>query len=114
MKSHTTNGGYSMRNYFATYHAHDGLIVTEVDYEAWDTLEDAVKRALEEVLDSADDIAKLIDDKTRGVYCESVGNPAGNVCDIEALAGVDAGDRQQPVLVRGVPRLPFGAARCVQ
>src|SRR5262249_8732627 len=38
--------------------------------------------------DSAEDIAKLIDDKTRGVYCESVGNPAGNICDIAALAGV--------------------------
>ena len=28
----------------------------------------------------------MIDDKTRGVFCESVGNPAGNICDIEALA----------------------------
>ena len=33
-------------------------------------------------------IAKLIDDRTRAVYCESVGNPAGNICDIEALARV--------------------------
>jgi O-acetylhomoserine (thiol)-lyase len=33
-------------------------------------------------------IERLIDDRTRGVYCESVGNPAGNVCDIEALARV--------------------------
>ena len=33
-------------------------------------------------------IAALIDDRTRAVFCESVGNPAGNVCDIEALAGV--------------------------
>ena len=33
-------------------------------------------------------IEKLIDDRTRAVYCESVGNPAGNVCDIEALARV--------------------------
>ena len=39
-------------------------------------------------LTSAEDIAKLIDDKTRGVYCESVGNPAGNICDIAALADV--------------------------
>src|SRR5438270_1812246 len=38
--------------------------------------------------DRADAIEKLIDDKTRAVYCESVGNPAGNVCDIEALARV--------------------------
>jgi O-acetylhomoserine (thiol)-lyase len=33
-------------------------------------------------------IEKLIDDKTRAVFCESVGNPAGNICDIEALARV--------------------------
>jgi O-acetylhomoserine (thiol)-lyase len=33
-------------------------------------------------------IEKLIDDDTRAVFCESVGNPAGNVCDIEALANV--------------------------
>lgn len=38
--------------------------------------------------DSAEAIAELIDDKTRGVYCESVGNPAGNICDIESLASV--------------------------
>src|SRR6266571_6964550 len=33
-------------------------------------------------------VAELMDDKTRAVYCESVGNPAGNICDIEALAHV--------------------------
>jgi len=38
--------------------------------------------------DSPDAIDALIDDDTRAVYCESVGNPAGNVCDIEALAAV--------------------------
>jgi O-acetylhomoserine (thiol)-lyase len=38
--------------------------------------------------DHPDAIEKLIDDKTRGVFCESVGNPAGNICDIEALARV--------------------------
>jgi O-acetylhomoserine (thiol)-lyase len=38
--------------------------------------------------DRADAVAKLIDARTRAVYCESVGNPAGNVCDIEALAHV--------------------------
>jgi O-acetylhomoserine (thiol)-lyase len=36
--------------------------------------------------DSPADIRRLIDDDTMAVYCESVGNPAGNVCDIEALA----------------------------
>ena len=38
--------------------------------------------------DQADAIEKLIDDKTNAVFCESVGNPAGNICDIEALAKV--------------------------
>jgi O-acetylhomoserine (thiol)-lyase len=33
-------------------------------------------------------IERLIDDSTRGVFCESVGNPAGNICDIEVLAQV--------------------------
>jgi len=34
------------------------------------------------------DIATLIDGDTRGVFCESVGNPAGNICDLQALAEV--------------------------
>ena len=38
--------------------------------------------------DSADAMAKLIDDKTAAVYCESIGNPAGNIVDIEALANM--------------------------
>src|SRR6266852_1569519 len=38
--------------------------------------------------DCPDAIETLIDDQTRAVYCESVGNPAGNICDIEALARV--------------------------
>lgn len=38
--------------------------------------------------DRAPDIAACIDAGTRAVFCESVGNPAGNVCDIAALAEV--------------------------
>lgn len=38
--------------------------------------------------DHADAVEKLIDENTRAVYCESVGNPAGNVADIEELAKV--------------------------
>src|SRR5438046_3946126 len=38
--------------------------------------------------DRPDAIEKLIDDKTRAVFCESVGNPAGNICYLEALARV--------------------------
>jgi O-acetylhomoserine (thiol)-lyase len=36
--------------------------------------------------DSAAAIERMIDEKTRAVFCESVGNPAGNICDIEAIA----------------------------
>jgi len=38
--------------------------------------------------DHPDAVEKLIDKNTRAVYCESVGNPAGNVADIEGLARV--------------------------
>ena len=38
--------------------------------------------------DRPDDLESLIDDDTRAVFCESIGNPAGNICDIEALAAV--------------------------
>lgn len=38
-----------------------------------------------------DDLAALeamIDDKTKAVFCESIGNPAGNIVDMQALADV--------------------------
>lgn len=38
--------------------------------------------------DAPADVEKLIDENTRAVYCESIGNPAGNVADIEGLATV--------------------------
>ena len=38
--------------------------------------------------DRPESLAALIDADTRAVYCEMVGNPAGNVCDVEALAEV--------------------------
>ena len=38
--------------------------------------------------DGADAIETLIDQNTRGIFCESIGNPAGNICDIEKLAAV--------------------------
>ena len=40
--------------------------------------------------DQAEAIERLVDEKTRAIFCESVGNPAGNICDIEALAKVAA------------------------
>jgi len=36
--------------------------------------------------DQPESVESLIDHNTRAVFCESVGNPAGNVCDIEGLA----------------------------
>jgi O-acetylhomoserine (thiol)-lyase len=38
--------------------------------------------------DHPEAIEKLIDGKTCAIFCESVGNPAGNICDIEALARI--------------------------
>lgn len=38
--------------------------------------------------DKPEAIAKLIDENTRAVFAETIGNPAGNVCDIEALAKI--------------------------
>src|SRR5467141_3697474 len=38
--------------------------------------------------DHPDAVEKLIDENTRAVFCESVGNPAGNVADVEELAKV--------------------------
>lgn len=35
--------------------------------------------------DSPEALAKLIDAKTKAVYCETIGNPAGNIVDIEAI-----------------------------
>jgi O-acetylhomoserine (thiol)-lyase len=41
--------------------------------------------------DRPESIEALIDDRTSAVFCESVGNPAGNVVDIEAVANVAHG-----------------------
>jgi O-acetylhomoserine (thiol)-lyase len=36
--------------------------------------------------DRPDAIGRLVDDDTRAIFCETVGNPAGNICDVEAVA----------------------------
>ena len=38
--------------------------------------------------DSAEAMAAGIDENTRALFCETVGNPAGNICDIEVIAKV--------------------------
>jgi O-acetylhomoserine (thiol)-lyase len=52
------------------------------------------------------DIAELIDENTRAVFCESVGNPAGNICDIEAIATV-ARDAGVPLIVDNTVATPI-------
>ncbi len=48
--------------------------------------------------DRPEDVAKLIDENTRAIFCESVGNPAGNIADLAALAKV-AHDNEMPLVV---------------
>ena len=48
--------------------------------------------------DSPDDLAKLIDGKTAGVFLESIGNPAGNIPDMAAIADM-AHSHGVPVIV---------------
>ena len=38
--------------------------------------------------DHSSAVERMVDENTRAVFCESVGNPAGNICDLEALANV--------------------------
>jgi O-acetylhomoserine (thiol)-lyase len=56
--------------------------------------------------DTPDAIEKLIDDNTRAIFCESIGNPAGNICDIEALAKV-AKHRGVPLVVDNTVATPI-------
>jgi len=48
--------------------------------------------------DDLDAMAGLIDDRTKAVFCESIGNPSGNIADIEALAQI-AHDHGVPLIV---------------
>jgi len=56
--------------------------------------------------DRAADIEALIDEDTRAIFCETVGNPAGNVCDLEALAGV-AHRHGMPLIVDNTVATPI-------
>ncbi|ATG72616.1 O-acetylhomoserine aminocarboxypropyltransferase [Zobellella denitrificans] len=51
-------------------------------------------------------IAKLIDDNTKAVYCESIGNPAGNIADIRGLADA-AHARGVPLIVDNTVATPI-------
>ncbi len=56
--------------------------------------------------DRAEDIARLIDENTRAVFCETIGNPAGNICDIAALAKV-AHEQGVPLVVDNTVATPI-------
>jgi O-acetylhomoserine (thiol)-lyase len=53
-----------------------------------------------------DGFANAIDENTRAIFCESIGNPAGNVVDIEALA-VIANQHGVPLIVDNTVASPF-------
>jgi O-acetylhomoserine (thiol)-lyase len=55
--------------------------------------------------DSAGALGELIDDNTRAIYCESIGNPAGNIVDIEALADL-AHENGVPLIVDNTVATP--------
>jgi O-acetylhomoserine (thiol)-lyase len=48
--------------------------------------------------DSAESMEKLIDEKTAAVFCESIGNPAGNIVDLDAICSM-ADRHGVPVIV---------------
>ncbi len=56
--------------------------------------------------DRPDEIEALIDEGTRAIYCESVGNPAGNICDIKELARV-AHNHGVPLIVDNTVATPL-------
>ncbi|QGM99616.1 O-acetylhomoserine aminocarboxypropyltransferase/cysteine synthase family protein [Methylocystis parvus] len=56
--------------------------------------------------DKPEDMRAAIDDDTRALFCESVGNPAGNVCDIAAIAAI-AHERGVPLIVDNTVATPI-------
>jgi O-acetylhomoserine (thiol)-lyase len=55
--------------------------------------------------DSVEAMRGLIDDKTTAVFCESIGNPAGNIVDLEALADM-AHEHGVPLIVDNTVATP--------
>ncbi|HEY9544619.1 MAG TPA: O-acetylhomoserine aminocarboxypropyltransferase/cysteine synthase family protein [Solimonas sp.] len=53
-----------------------------------------------------EDIASLIDAKTKAVFCESIGNPAGNIIDIEPIAA-QAHAKGVPLIVDNTVATPI-------
>ncbi len=57
-------------------------------------------------LSDLDAIASKIDAHTKAIFCESIGNPAGNVVDLEAIARV-AHEHGVPVIVDNTVATPY-------
>lgn len=55
--------------------------------------------------DQPESLAALIDDKTKAVYCESIGNLAGNIIDLEKVAQL-AHAQGVPVIVDNTVATP--------
>ena len=53
--------------------------------------------------DRPEELESLIDGNTRALFCETVGNPAGNICDLEALAAIAQRARIPLVVDNTVP-----------
>lgn len=56
--------------------------------------------------DDIDALEALIDDNTKALFCESIGNPAGNIVDIEALSTM-AHRHGIPVIVDNTVATPY-------
>ena len=56
--------------------------------------------------DDVDALEALIDEKTKAVFCESIGNPAGNIVDIAALAAM-AHRHGVPLVVDNTVATPY-------
>jgi O-acetylhomoserine (thiol)-lyase len=56
--------------------------------------------------DDFEGLEKHIDDKTRALFCESIGNPAGNIVDIEKLAEI-AHRHGLPLMVDNTVATPY-------
>jgi O-acetylhomoserine (thiol)-lyase len=56
--------------------------------------------------DDFEALEALIDDKTRAVFCESIGNPAGNIVDIKRLSDI-AHKHGVPVIVDNTVATPY-------
>jgi O-acetylhomoserine (thiol)-lyase len=67
------------------------------------------KQGIEVRMISADDFdgfEKAIDENTRAIFCESIGNPAGNIVDIERLAEI-AHKHGVPLMVDNTVATPY-------